>query len=1074
MRFKITTFFTAFFMVAVLAGANASAETINRISTFQIQEEENGTVVRIKGTAIPTFSVFKLNAPLRLFVDVANSELGGDPKSMKVNNGVVSQISVLEFKDSHQSVTRVIIGFDKSAHYDVKTDGNDVVVFVDGKKRNQPMANLADEIRRDNKKTQTQMANVEKKYQALLKKNASKIANTSSALRETRASLSAREQELKTLRAEKATLSKSRNADGNRKAKVDQQIKALRQSVASSKNNVIAKQNKLAALQTDIGKIKKQQKNDRKALLRFQKDAERSQAERDDALDLARLKESEGKAAIAKAKAFETKLALVQSDLNALSTERSNAQARSKRDIAAKQKEIDIAKKKQARLVADLEDALKQSDSSKIRVIEKQRKEIAKNLQVKEDELGKAKRNQQKIRAQLGELTTTLASRDAKIRELQKEIRNANKVAKSAEVARVKALKSAVVRERKRLENERASLAAVRKQKTVKSKTGSRIANAVAIDPSNAISGIRLETKGGHSKIIINLDKPGSFETISGDSRAVMILNNVNLPSSLEKTLANRTEGGAVRFVSTYRDIKGRVRLEVELNEDAKESIQQDGNKLVWEFAPTLKQEKPVESFAAADQNRPSDGSFTARKRRYPRVVVDPTQVSRVPGMRRKRLTIDLREVDIQNVLRIIAKEGGVNIVVGEGVSGNVTMRLKRVPIDEVFLTVLQARGLGFEKRGNVIRVAPQEKLRAEQKVRAETKAAARGKAPLEVFLLRISYATAGDMEKQVSGLISPRGNVTVDERTNTLIIRDVSANIKTIRQLAANLDSQIPQVLIEARIVETNDTFVQQVGIQWGGDLNFSQANGNPTGLVFPSNVGIGGGSTDGQTPTAGTSPAPNFAVNLPAPAGTGAGGALGLALGSVGGALNINLRLSALEAAGHAKIVSAPKILTLDNHEAKISQGTSIPISVVGAAGVQTVFVDATLELTVRPHVTPDGNIQLKIQATKNEPDFQNTGARGDPTIIRKEAETELLVKDGDTTVIGGIYTRNSGSAISAVPFFHKIPVLGFFFRTETESDRRTELLIFITPKIVNRAEALGSMSPGTVEAQNEKKEQ
>jgi type IV pilus assembly protein PilQ len=157
----------------------------------------------------------------------------------------------------------------------------------------------------------------------------------------------------------------------------------------------------------------------------------------------------------------------------------------------------------------------------------------------------------------------------------------------------------------------------------------------------------------------------------------------------------------------------------------------------------------------------------------------------------------------------------------------------------------------------------------------------------------------------------------------------------------------------------------------------------------------------------------------------------------------------------------VSSPKILTLNNKPATISQGTSIPISVVSAAGVQTVFVDATLELTVTPQVTPDGNIQLQISASKNEPDFQNTGARGDPTIIRKQAETELLIKDGDTTVIGGIYTRNAGTSVSAVPFFHKIPILGFFFRTTSESERRTELLIFITPKIVNRAESIGGSS-------------
>ena len=555
------------------------------------------------------------------------------------------------------------------------------------------------------------------------------------------------------------------------------------------------------------------------------------------------------------------------------------------------------------------------------------------------------------------------------------------------------------------------------------------------------------------------VDTGGQRLEAGADGRAVMVLDGAELPRDLEKTLAG-TEGGAVRYVSTYRDDQGRVRLEAELDRAATEVVRQDGNTLVWEFAPHMPQQLAWNG--DAQQTRSSAGeNFTAAPPGYPRVVTDPTRVSSVPGMTRKRLTIDLREADIQNVLRLLAKEGGVNIIAGEGVKDTVTLRLRSVPLDEVFLTVLQARGLGFEKRGNVIRVAPQETLRAEEAARAEERARNAAQKPLEVFLMPVNYADAGELEKQVAPLLSPRGTVTVDDRTNTLIIKDIAENLGAVRALVGNLDSEVPQVLIEARIVETNDTFQQQFGIQWGGDLTFSQANGNPTGLIFPHVLGLAGGATDGQTPTAGTSSNPNFAVNLAAQAGTGTGGALGLTLGSVGGALNINLRLSALETAGHAKIISAPKILTLDNTAATISQGTSIPISVVSAAGVQTVFVDATLELTVEPHVTPDGNIQLKIEASKNEPDFQNTGARGDPTIIRKQASTELLIKDGDTTVIGGIYTRNAGSSVSAVPFLHKIPILGYFFRTTSESDRRTELLIFITPKIVNRAEAIGTVS-------------
>jgi type IV pilus assembly protein PilQ len=287
-----------------------------------------------------------------------------------------------------------------------------------------------------------------------------------------------------------------------------------------------------------------------------------------------------------------------------------------------------------------------------------------------------------------------------------------------------------------------------------------------------------------------------------------------------------------------------------------------------------------------------------------------------------------------------------VNIIASSGVSGTVTMRLRSVPLDQVFLTILQSLQLGFELRGNVIRVAPQSVLAAEEGARAEARARAQRVQPLEVFLLPVNYASAGDLSSQVSGLLSPRGSVTVDSRTNTLIVKDLSENLGSIRMLIESLDAQVPQVLIEARIVETNDTFARQIGVQWGGDISFSQGNGNPTGLIFPSVLGVAGGATDGQTPTQGTSPNPNFAVNLPAPAGTGAGGAIGLTMGSVGGGVNLNLRLSAMEEAGHAKIVSSPRILTLDNTEATISQGTSIPISVVSAAGVQTVFVDATLD--------------------------------------------------------------------------------------------------------------------------------
>ena len=429
-----------------------------------------------------------------------------------------------------------------------------------------------------------------------------------------------------------------------------------------------------------------------------------------------------------------------------------------------------------------------------------------------------------------------------------------------------------------------------------------------------------------------------------------------------------------------------------------------------------------------------------------------------------RRIDIDLKDADIHNVLRLLADTGHVNIVTADDVGGTITIRMRNVPWDQVLDVVLQAKGLGMVRQGNLIRVAPLAQLQKERELKLAQQKQEFELTPLETRVIPVSYAQADELQQRARELLSPRGSIAVDERTNVLIARDIAANLNYIEELVRSLDTQTAQVLIEARIVEATSNYQRDVGIQWGGDLTMGPATGNATGVAFPSSLGVTGGNYDNNTPTAGLSPftrniaTPNFAVNLPAAVGTGAGGALGVTLGSIDNTVNIGLRLSALETTGLVRIVSAPRVMVLDNREARINQGTLIPFSQVSALGVQTTFQEAKLQLLVKPHVTADGSVSMHVKLNRDEPNFNQTSPRGDPTILKREAETDLLVMDGHTAVIGGIYTRNTGRNLDQVPFFGDIPILGIIFQRRRASDARNELVIFITPHIVNRSEALG----------------
>ena len=600
---------------------------------------------------------------------------------------------------------------------------------------------------------------------------------------------------------------------------------------------------------------------------------------------------------------------------------------------------------------------------------------------------------------------------------------------------------------------------------TVKLRRGEGSAKAKAKKPSTSkvakVDDVRLEQKDGRDRVIISLVGEAEFR----------VSTRAGAPPRLE-VLGARIGSNAKRRVEAPRgSIIGSIELEqkgdravveVHGSEGAAGTAIRSGDRIVWMFSPTSTETRPHsrtiarEKDYAAEVDGPEVAGFLSRL---------PAQVGGKSTRRYsgRRIDLDFKDADIHNILRLLSEVGGVNVVTADNVGGTVTIRMRDVPWDQALDVVLQAKSLGMVRQGNLLRVAPLAQLEQEREAAIARQKQQQQLAPLETRLVPVSYATAQNLQPRVRELLTERGSVSVDDRTNMLIVRDIVGQLDDVEDLVRNLDTQTPQVLIESRIVEASSSYSRDIGIQWGGAAVMSSATGNPTGLRFPSDIGVAGGVPVDNAPTQGLSPFngsvnnPNYAVNLPAVTGNGAGGALGLTMGSLSGAVNLNVRLSAAEAAGSVRIISSPRVLTLDNNEASISQGTLIPFSQVSAQGVNTAFQEAKLELNVTPHVTSDGAVAMDVKITRNEPDFGRVGANGDPTILEREAVTQLLVDDGDTAVIGGIYTRNTGRNVDQVPFLGDIPVLGVFFKRRRFREDRNELLIFLTPRIVNRALAL-----------------
>lgn len=413
-------------------------------------------------------------------------------------------------------------------------------------------------------------------------------------------------------------------------------------------------------------------------------------------------------------------------------------------------------------------------------------------------------------------------------------------------------------------------------------------------------------------------------------------------------------------------------------------------------------------------------------------------------------VSVEFVDTDIRDVVRFFSQITGLNIIVHPEVTSRpVTLNLHDVPWDVAFESILQSHRLGYIVRQNVVRVATLGTLAEEAEDRARLAEQEEAASPLRTVTINLSYARAQELQDLVTRQLSERGDVIVEQRTNALIVKDTTAAIDEIQRLVDLVDVASPQVMIESRIVETTKDFSRELGIQWGFQGVADGAHGNTTGLVFPNNLQLQGHNLPSSGITARGIGGTPFAVNLPASEATSG---VALTLGSILDSFRLDLALSAMERDGRGKIISTPKVTAQNNFEATIESGQRIPIQTLVDNTASIQFINANLQLRVVPQITEEDTVMLEITVDKSEPDFSRLVV-GIPTIFTRKAETRVLVRDGGTTVIGGIFQMTVNEQSQRVPFLHRVPLLGNLFKSQESVQTNAELLIFITPTILEQ---------------------
>jgi type IV pilus assembly protein PilQ len=635
--------------------------------------------------------------------------------------------------------------------------------------------------------------------------------------------------------------------------------------------------------------------------------------------------------------------------------------------------------------------------------------------------------------------------------------------------------------------------------------------SAIEVNQGNLRS-VNVVQAGERSRVVLNLKQATAYRTeIQGKSLLVMLepVAGVALAASASATFAENRN----RDMLPLRDVDFRLgpdntgRVIIDLaNNQVGVDLRQQGKTLVAEFTKSTLPEGLRRRLDVADFNTPvqsitaqqsgdrvrmtieskGDWEHSAYQSENQFVVevrarkVDPTKLTQGVGYTGEKLSLNFQNIEIRSLLQVIADFTNFNIVTSDSVTGALTLRLKDVPWDQALDIIMQAKNLGMRKNGSVLWIAPKDEINAKEKLEFEAKAAIENLEPLRTQSFQLNYTKAlaiaqgltgtgasaggggggggGNSSGTTARILSPRGSVIAESRTNQLFVSDIPSRLAQVAELIQKLDVPVRQVLIEARIVEATDTFGKSLGARLGGGIaneRIASANGNRAfGTIgaMPlsgSGTGSGGGNSGGATTTTWTNS--NF-INMPATDPTGNGvnpGTFAISLFNSSFSRMLNLEISALEADGKGKLVSSPRVITADQTKALIEQGEEIPYQQATSSGATSIsFRKAVLKLEVTPQITPEGNIILTLDVSKDARGINTTAG---PAINTKHVQTEVLVENGGTVVIGGIFELNESNDESRVPVLGEVPYLGALFRTRTRIANKTEMLVFITPKMI-----------------------